>query len=384
MVKKVVYMMEDSYNCEQHNISSLLKHNSDICEMVTLYKDKITQYHVTKQWDKFKKLSNEYELIFTTPYTGNNISGYTPVSRSFFKLWEILHDFFIEMFSPLISTPIKCLLLAEGPGGFAEALIKFRQETSPETSINDQYHGITLRSFNDKNIPEWKMQKDCMKKIKINYGEDQTGNIYNTQNIHYLAKELGQNSVDFITADGGFDFSSDFNGQEDQSFRLILCEIYASLLLQKHNGIFILKVFDMFHETTLKLIQMLKQCYVNIYITKPLTSRPANSEKYLVCVNFKYNKVTQQIRSIIFQLIVNYSEDNIKKYFDSIPFDVNTLINLVNYNVYYSIRQIYYIERTIQYINTFSNKQNENMINNILTHHAKKSKKWCEKYNLLA
>lgn len=382
MVQKIVFLMEDSYDEHPYDISHLLQKNNELCSMVTVYKNKITQYHVTKQWDKFKKLSNEYELIFTTPYTGSNISEYAPVSRSFFKLWEILHDFYKEILYSFSETPIKCLFIAEGPGGFAEAVIKYRETTSEQASLNDEYHGITLKSFNDKNIPEWKMQKDCMKKVKINYGEDQTGNIYNVRNIHFLAKELGQNSIEFITADGGFDFSSDFNGQEEQSFKLVLCEIYASLLLQKPNGTFVLKVFDMFHETTLKLIQLLKQCYETIYISKPLTSRPANSEKYLVCMNFKLDKDTKKVRSTLFQLIVNYSDEYIKNFFETIPFDINILTHLVNYNIYYTLRQIYYIERTIQYINIFSNKQNEDLMHKILDYHANKSKKWCIKYNL--
>ena len=37
--------------------------------------------------------------------------------------------------------------------------------------------------------------------------------------------EKYQNSMDIITADGGFDFSIDFNKQEQLSNRLIFCEI---------------------------------------------------------------------------------------------------------------------------------------------------------------
>ena len=381
MVKKIIFVITDTYGEQRYTVPFLLKKNEELSSMITLYKNKITSYHATKLWDKFKKLSNEYELIFTTPNTGQNISEYIPVSRSFFKLWEILHDFNVEIFESSISSPIKCLFLAEGPGGFAEAFIKYREDTYGSVANDDEYHGITLKSFNDKNVPEWKVHKECMKRMKINYGEDKTGNIYNVKNLLYLVKSFGRNSLDFITADGGFDFSSDFNGQEEQSFRLILSEIYAALLLQKHNGTFILKVFDMFHENTLKIFQILKQFYEFIYITKPLTSRPANSEKYLVCIKFRgCNKDCDEIG----ELLDNYSEENCKKFFDKISFDVDMLSSLVNYNTYYTLRQIYYIERTIKYINVYSNKSSDNSINTILTHHAVKSKKWCEKYNLIS
>ena len=35
-----------------------------------------------------------------------------------------------------------------------------------------------------------------------------------------------KNSMDVITADGGFDFSVDFNNQEQLAFRLILTQVF--------------------------------------------------------------------------------------------------------------------------------------------------------------
>ena len=48
------------------------------------------------------------------------------------------------------------------------------------------------------------------------------------------------NCCDFITADGGFDYSVDFNKQEEISVNLIFCEILYALILQKQDGCFIL------------------------------------------------------------------------------------------------------------------------------------------------
>ena len=44
-----------------------------------------------------------------------------------------------------------------------------------------------------------------------------------------------------ITADGGFDFSIDFNKQEEIGFNLIFAQVCYALTMQKHNGHFILK-----------------------------------------------------------------------------------------------------------------------------------------------
>jgi hypothetical protein len=396
MVKKVILEITNEVSdCIQtelddvikaSSIESLLKINDDMHKIITKYKDKITEYYNNKSWDRYKKISNEYEMIFTTPNTGSNISHYTPVSRSFFKMWEMLHDF-REEFGIDEKKNLKVCMLCEGPGGFAEALIKYRDQPG----YNDEYHGISLKSDNNKNIPDWKLTNNqYLEKIHINYGSDGTGNIYNLSNIIHFAEHVGKKSVDFITADGGFDFSSDFNHQEEMSMQLIFSEILATLLIQKDGGSFVLKIYDMFTPNSLKIIHLLKRFYHRIFIVKPLTSRPANSEKYLVCTGFKRCDDQKKYLEMIYRLVIYKNEIPEEL---NIDYDIDTLRNIVLYNVYYTMRQMYYIQRTIDYINIFKNNNTFNsnnqdaqssrrMMNIILEEHKRKSMKWCHKYNI--
>jgi 23S rRNA U2552 (ribose-2'-O)-methylase RlmE/FtsJ len=389
MVKKLILLINEEQEQEEsqslvshqeiNNVNKLLEQNNMLYNTLKKHKNKITYYHNNKSWDKYKKLGNEYELIFTTANTGTNISSYNPVSRSFFKLWEILYDFDDIIFGEY-KNDIRCLFLAEGPGGFAEALIKYRDFKG---FTNDNLNGITLKPYHDKNIPEWKINKDIMKKIKISYGEDDTGNLYHFKNINYLVNLYSPNSIEFITADGGFDFSADFNSQEELSFRLILSEVLCAILLQKEGGTFVLKIFDIFNENTMKLIQIITEFYKSLYIIKPLTSRPANSEKYLLCTGFKKTENTKELIDQLISLVSKYSEENLNNVFSKISFKYSILKNLVLYNYYYNLRQIYYIERTINYINYFNEKKNDTLkMNEIMNDHIRKSKKWCEKYNI--
>ena len=140
----------------------------------------------------------------------------------------------------------------------------------------------------------------------------------------------------------------------------------------------------MFNQHTMKLIQIIKEYYESVYAIKPLTSRPANSEKYLLCIGYKKSVNTQELTDKLIYLVSNYTEDNLNKIFNSIEFKYTVLKNLVLYNYYYSIRQVYYIERTINYINYFSDKKNDNSeMNKIMDDHIRKSKKWCDKYILM-
>ena len=76
----------------------------------------------------------------------------------------------------------------------------------------------------DENIPGWKKSKYFLSKypnIKIETGVDNTGNLFNVDNLWHCYTNY-KNSMDFITADGGFDFSIDFNKQEVLSIKIII------------------------------------------------------------------------------------------------------------------------------------------------------------------
>jgi 23S rRNA U2552 (ribose-2'-O)-methylase RlmE/FtsJ len=370
-LKQILVIHDREADDTDYSCSELLNKNVYLHNILKKYKNKITAYYKNKLWDRYKKLANEYEMIFTTPNTGLNISLYCPVSRSFFKMWEILYDFSEKEFKMVKDKPINAICLAEGPGGFVEALVKFRDNSE------DKYYGISLKSSN-KNIPEWKYQN----RVKICYGADNTGDLYQKKNLDYLSENLPL--MDIITADGGFDFSNDFNAQEELSVRLILCEIYAALTMQADDGSFVLKLYDIFHEYTLKIITLIKMFYEYIYIVKPQSSRPANSEKYLVCTGFK--KKNLDMIKFLGDLIANYNDKNVRLFFDKIEHNSFILHNLVCYNIYYTLRQIYYIEQTIYYINEFGKNHHDDIIKNkikeINEKHRNKSKNWCEKYKI--
>ena len=265
----------DTY--EMNKITNLYEYNHLIH-----YKNNIDTLEDCKSWDNAKKLSNNYELIYlpNKKFKYDSISKYEPLSRAYFKLYEILVDFkLIEN-----SDTIKIGALAEGPGGFIEATINYRKRF---IKTRDEVNAITLNSTN-KDIPGWNKSKNFLKKnpnVKVNYGIDRTGDLYNLENIKAYVS-LFDHDADFITADGGFDFSYNFNKQEQMSYRILFCEIVTALSIQKLGGVFVCKFFDIYTEFTQSLIYLLFCCYQEVYITKPNTSRAANSEKYIVCKGF--------------------------------------------------------------------------------------------------
>jgi len=365
--------------------ASVYSHLCDIKEQIEKYQE---------QWDNIKKFTNPYEYIHTN-VAGNktNISKLRPLSRSFYKMIEIMtangilknprssseccpDD--ISNKYPLSSVPdlkmgINTFHLAEGPGGFIEAIsylrgseyIKVRANgessvasaasaasgavaATPQVGVqilkkntefhdeymkemehmklsrrifessgefhdrmgsatgavtgtpiygNDRYYGMTL--VNDDPIcPGWKKTRTFLEhnpNVIIETGADKTGNLISLENFRYCAEKY-KNKMDIVTADGGFDFSVDFNNQENIATQLIISEVFYALAMQKKGGTFVLKIFDIFHKPTIDILYLLSYYYTNVTIMKPYTSRVANSEKYVICQGFKIADSTQIIQ----------------------------------------------------------------------------------------
>jgi hypothetical protein len=207
---------------------------------------------------------------------------------------EIFHTFRFSFFQhhhgvphhPLIGGPIRPIRsfhLAEGPGGFIEALLHLRN------CAGDTYYGMTLQDSANEDVPGWKKSQQFLgqhgDRVKIENGADGTGNILSLANFVHVKETYGA-TMDFVSADGGFDFTENFNEQESMMHRLLFAQIAYALCLQKQGGHFVLKIFDIFRPATVDLLYLLSSFYQRVYITKPDTSRHANSEKYVVCINF--------------------------------------------------------------------------------------------------
>jgi 23S rRNA U2552 (ribose-2'-O)-methylase RlmE/FtsJ len=263
-------------------IESYTQPTAAISNSLSTYLSEIKQKidHREKDWDIFKKYTNPYEYVHSTvPYKKLSVAKAKQLSRSFFKMIEIIQTFQLA----ISSQPINTFHLAEGPGGFIEAISALRKNK------NDIYIGMTLiDEHNDPNIPGWKKTNTFLKQnpnVYIERGLDGTGNILSVKNL-LGCKDAYKSSIDFITADGGFDFSFDFNSQEVSIAQLLFAQVCYAVTMQKKGGTFVLKVFDCFMQHTMDILCILSSFYDKVYITKPNTSRYANSEKYIVCKNF--------------------------------------------------------------------------------------------------
>lgn len=250
-------------------------------------KEKIKDFDA--EWDTYKEYTNPYEYIHTRVPNKRPIAQYKPLSRSYFKMIEIIQHF--RLLDPFHDRPMQTFHLAEGPGGFIEALVQSREKHNIGLAGKDRVVGMTLLNEADRTIPSWKKSQHFLRthpNVFIEYGEDGRGDLLSIENFTGCVKKYAS-QMDFITADGGFDFSEDFNRQEVNILPLLVAQICFAVCMQRKGGVFVLKLFDCFMKPTVELIYLLSCFYEKVYITKPQTSRFANSEKYLVCMNFHHD-----------------------------------------------------------------------------------------------
>jgi len=329
-----------------------------------------------EQWDKYKKNTNPYEYIHTLiPNTKHSVSTYRPISRSFFKMIEICNT--LNLLNDLSKTNINSFHLAEGPGGFIEAIVYMRK------NISDKYYGMTLIDDNNYNVPGWKKSKYFLTNnpnVTIETGIEKNGDLTKAENLKDCFNKY-QGKMNIITGDGGFDFSYQYPQQEEISTKLIFCQIAFAISMQKTGGTFILKMYDTFTKFSIDILYLLSTLYDSVHIIKPNTSRFANSEKYIVCKQFRCENVKEYVT--LFYTILSVFETKKDDIINGSLFDFKIpyifLNKLEEINAIIGQQQLDSIVTTIYLID--NNNRNEKL-EYIKKKNIQKCISWCVKNNI--
>ena len=210
------------------------------------------------------KLANIDAILRLTNHTGGYLAQQTPGKFSFCDL-------------------------AGGPGAWTQ-YIQYRRS-------NSHGFGITLKP---ENIPGdakeaqklgWDTDKLDLDIFTISYGEDGTGNLYtNGPAFASFVKKTEVLGVDLVMADGGFEIKAgEERYQEPLTARLILSEVLTGLMSLRIGGNMVIKVYDTVTKFMADLLFIVASCFEAIWLFKPISSRPANAEKYLVAKGLKGN-----------------------------------------------------------------------------------------------
>jgi 23S rRNA U2552 (ribose-2'-O)-methylase RlmE/FtsJ len=272
---------------------------ADPNEGAVTIKEEIRELDKEHKWELAKKMVNPYELVYThdDERLPPSLSLEYPLSRSFFKMIEILN---VSQFFEIVGKEhnnIRSVHVAEGPGGFIQALHN-RAEVKNKTITNS--FAMTLKPTNP-HVPGWKKATQFLQKykqVKIHYGADGTGNIYTNENQESFI-QFTNPKAHIFTADGGFDFSVDYSLQEQRVFHLLICSITIGLRTLVKGGYFVLKLFDCTSPNTKSLVLILSRCFSDWTLYKPAMTRPCNSERYFIGRGFYGNNADHIVKCLL-------------------------------------------------------------------------------------
>jgi hypothetical protein len=137
----------------------------------------------------------------------------------------------------------------------------------------------------------------------------------------------------------------------------------------------------MYH--TIDLLALLTSCYEKVYITKPQTSRYANSEKYIVCKNFVH-KSTENLYNylrVTFNHMLTNTDKIIYRYLNR-PVSSMFLCKIEECNAIFGQQQIECIYNTLNMIIERGNGSIDEKKGRLLKINVQKCIAWCSKYNV--
>tara|TARA_Y100000996_G_scaffold103736_3_gene75889 strand:- start:26294 stop:32575 length:6282 start_codon:yes stop_codon:yes gene_type:complete len=350
-----------------------------------LYKLKNSKYGNYKENDKViglidkynKKdrdvISNLYKYVFQFDLIPS-VANIKDTDRAFFKLNDIIYnlDFWKK-------TDLYGSFIAEAPGSFIKN-IRYLRNRYTEYKTWNNFKILTL--IEDTNT----MFQDSFNvefKNHIVYDSEHNGDVTKVANLKQYKEIIKNNTngkfADIATADGGFPYSSReeeiLNLKEHIHAKLVFGEILAAIMTQASGGIFVLKMFDVMTDWSVKMIYLLSLLYTEIQIVKPINSRIANDEKYILCIDFRVkDEDRDNIETKLLKILDDWEDNKNNNYtdinlFPNINLSDDFINKIIEYNQFKIISQNSAIN---QAIDLFNNK--DKSVNLSISNHLKFSK----------
>jgi cap1 methyltransferase len=174
--------------------------------------------------------------------------------------------------------------ICAGPGGFAEYLLWRMGWRAKGIGFTLKKDGLDfkLAKFNPRS--PWDS-------FFPYYGPADDGDIYKTSNMRALQQLVRDTTagemMHFVTADGGCDFEGNENVQELLNKQLLLCQVACAMSLLRRGGNFVCKCFELATGFSSDLVYLVYRHFDRVSIFKPRTSRPANSERFIIATGFR-------------------------------------------------------------------------------------------------
>jgi hypothetical protein len=322
-------------------------------------------------------ISNHDDTVINLSKIYFNINSDKPeiLSTEFYKMWEI--NFLFDIIN---NKKLTYASIGKDGNSFLQSIIYFREKMLNIDVSNDKIFLI------NQNNEEEDIEPKTLKHFTGLYNINNFNTFTNKQNkisqkkMKTLKKEIVKNKkyANLVIANG----TNTNSTKEQDYYKVIISDIFTTLSILEKDGNFILKIYDTFTLTTIKLIWLVCDFFEESYIYKPLFSRPSETEKYLICKKFKYNNDNEKLENVLEKLqdiLKSINDDNninILMPNSDLPNDWLNIFRYINIKLV-NIQQII-INDIVRYIkdnNYFGDKYHEYRNNQI-----EASKWWIEMF----
>ena len=222
-------------------------------------------------------------------------------------------------FETNMAEPVECILLNDW---------YFKQDNCEEQSFSLYFHNGNKPDFREK------FYKTKDKHYLINPFKSNNFIEENEKKITKINSESIKEKVQFITIGSSITYEDNENTIEQEYHISLLKNIFNAVKIQKKGGSLVIKVFETYTDVTAKIISILISLYDKVFFIKPMTSKPSQSEKYIVCNGFKLSDVTGIVKKL--EKIIDTIEKNPKlklcDLFSDYEIDFKLKIRLIKLN----------------------------------------------------
>ena len=195
---------------------------------------------------------------------------------------------------------------AELPGAFIVAINHYVKTRCPETNLDwiaSSYYPASAMSAGDDTIlgdkygiyagnrDRWIMgpTPNALPKGEPNISGDVTDPdvVSALGDAAHARFNVAPTGASLYTSDAGIDVSTDYNKQEELTALINFGQVLTGILALRVGGNFVTKQYTFISMFNRSLIALLATLFDELYVSKPLTSRPGNSEVYLVGKGFR-------------------------------------------------------------------------------------------------
>jgi len=224
------------------------------------------------------------------------------VTNAWLKMYEMMPfvDPILDNIQKKRNKVFQSMSFAEAPGNFMLAINHYMESNYPSIEWRWAANSYRHRLQSTKYLED---SYGLMRKYpqKWWFGSDGDGDITSPDNIRtFTAQAKTMGLFHLVTSDVKYvPEEENYDEEETINIPVHLGHILCCLTTLKKGGTVILKHLNLCESQTVSLLWILAGCFNNLQITKPETSKPANSETYIIATGYKKNLTRTEIDRLL-------------------------------------------------------------------------------------